>query len=343
MMAVKRITMQDIADACGLSRNTVSKIFNNRGAVPAETRKLVFQTAQDLGYGQFTEEMPKDVKKNTRNVALLTQHKLLSHNFGAFFLTGFTDQISRSGFTMRMFEATQEELAAGQLPPQLDLSDAAAILCIELFDRAYLNKVSALGLPCVIVDGYAGASNSLLCCDLISMENNAAVIAMTERMIAAGATRIGFVGDKDHCNSFFERWVGFTSAMANAGLPVDRKLCILDTDCDDYGNVKWLSEKLDAMHAIPDGFVCANDFLAIHLMSALKKRGLRIPEDVMVTGFDGSLEASMVEPPLTTAQIPSTEIGRLAATRLIERLQTPNSAFRWIIVKTTPIWGGSTR
>ena len=87
-----------------------------------------------------------------------------------FFLTGFTDQIRRSGYTMRMFEAAKEELAAGQLPPQPDLSDAAAILCIGLFDLAYLNKVARWDSPCVIVDGCAGASNSLLCYDLISME-----------------------------------------------------------------------------------------------------------------------------------------------------------------------------
>ena len=92
-MALKRVTMQDIADACGLSRNTVSKIFNGRGAVPEATQKMVLSKAKELGYGQIPEESSANGKERSRNIALLTQHKLLSHNFGAFFITSFTDAI----------------------------------------------------------------------------------------------------------------------------------------------------------------------------------------------------------------------------------------------------------
>ena len=97
------------------------------------------------------------------------------------------------------------------------------------------------------------------------------------------------------------------------------------------------------MPAMPDGFACANDYLAIHLMSALKKLGLSIPGDVMVTGFDGSLEAGMVTPTLSTARISSHEIGRLAASLLSGRIRSPEEPFRWTYVKTTPIWGESVR
>ena len=60
------------------------------------------------------------------------------------------------------------------------------------------------------------------------------------------------------------------------------------------GEVDWMLEKLNAMQRIPDGFVCANDFLAIRLMQALRRKGLCVPEDVMVTGFDGSPEAGVI-------------------------------------------------
>lgn len=74
---MKRITMQDIADACGLSRNTVSKIFNNRGEVPDATRKLVLEKARQLGYYQFpAKEEPAATHGGT--IAVLTQKKLLS-------------------------------------------------------------------------------------------------------------------------------------------------------------------------------------------------------------------------------------------------------------------------
>lgn len=341
-MAVKRVTMQDIADACGLSRNTVSKVFNGRGSVPEATKRLIFAKAQELRYNQFPSEAGKKTD-DTRHIALLTQHKLLSHNFGAFFITSFTDQISRAGYTMKILEVSPQEIAAKELPPQMDLESTAGILCIELFDRAYLDMVCSLKKPTVFVDGYARADRAPIGCDFVSMENMASETALVRRMIAGGARRLGFVGDIEHCNSFYERWLGFCTALSEAGLPLQRELCILREDSELYGDPDWILGQLDALPFMPDGFACANDYLAIHLMTALKRKGLSIPKDVMVVGFDGSPESSVVEPSLATARIPSSDIGRLAAFLLEERIRLPDFPFHWTYVKTTPVWGGSVR
>ena len=334
-MALKRITMQDIADACGLSRNTVSKVYNGRGSVPEATRRLVLAKAEALGYHQ-RPALP-DGQNPGGTVALLTQHKLLSHNFGAFFITSFTDRISRLGYTLKIFEVSPDEIGALRLPSGFSPADAAGILVIELFDRAYLEMLCALRKPMVCVDGYAHAGTSL------SMENLASELFMVRRMIAAGAKRVGFVGDCEHCSSFSERWFSFCTAMGEAGLPVDRRLCILEKDCEEYGDPGWLQKHLAAMPVMPDAFACANDYLAIHLMTALKRMGLSIPGDVMVTGFDGSPEAAIVSPSLTTALIPSADIGRLAAVMLHERIRSPGFSFRRTYVKTSLLWGESVR
>ena len=341
-MALKRVTMQDIAEACGLSRNTVSKVFNDRGAVPEATKKLVLSKAQELGYYQRIQE-PEGQAVPRGSIAVLTQHKLMTHSFGSFFFTSFTDQISRTGYTIKMYEISPEELAERRLPPSLSLEETAGILGIELFDREYLDMICAQGIPTVFVDGYAHIRKELLHCDFVSMENVGNVIAIVNRMIRGGARRLGFVGDAEHCNSFYERWLGFGYALHDAELPLDRSCCILAPDSDLYGDPAWLTAQLDAMPHLPDAFLCANDFLAIHLMTALKRRGLRIPEDVMVAGFDGSPEAGVVEPPLTTARIPSTEIGRLAASLLTDRIRVPDRPVLWTYVQSVPVWGGSTR
>ncbi len=339
-MALKRVTMQDIADACSLSRNTVSKVFNGRGSVPEATRKQVLAKARELGYSQSPAG---DAAGSGGNIALLTQHKLLSHSFGAFFITSFTDQICRAGYTVKIYEISPAEIAERRLPPHLDLSQTAGFLGIELFDREYLDMICSLKKPTVFVDGFARASMSLIGCDYVSMENLSSEISLVNRMISAGARRIGFVGDSEHCNSFFERYLGYCIALRDAGLPVDRERSILEKDSDLYGSTEWLLEKLAAMPSLPDAFACANDYLAIHLITALKKMGLSVPRDVMIAGFDGSLEATLVEPPLATAQIPSAEIGRLAASLLSERILNPEASFRWTYVKTTPVQGGSIR
>ena len=341
-MALKRVTMQDIADECGLSRNTVSKVFNNRGSVPEVTRKRILLKAKELGYFQLPSDEPSS-SVQSGHIAILTQEKSLSHNFGTFFITSFTDQICRSGYTVKIYEVSAGEIARLELPPHLDLNDVSGFLCIELFNMDYLNMICSLSKPTVIVDGCARASRSLISCDYVSMENIASESALVDRLISSGAESIGFVGDAEHCNSFHERWIGFCLSVCEAGLTLDRDICILDDDGPCYSDIDWYVDKLSSMPAIPDAFACANDFIAIHLMTALKKMGLSIPHDIMVTGFDGSLEATLVEPTLTTVQIPSAEIGRLAASVLSERIQTPDASFRSTIIKTTPLWHNSTR
>lgn len=344
MAGIKRVTMQDIADACGLSRNTVSKIFNGRGAVPEATRELVLTKAQELGYHQLGDSVaPVSQTTVSGNIALLTHSKPLNHNFGSLFITNFTDQICRSGFNLKMFKISDEEYREKLLPPHFVRQEISGILAIELFDRDYTQMVCDLGLPTLFLDSYTGAPGELMRCDLMYMENYASAIALTQRQIEAGAKEIGFVGDISHCSSFRERWNGYQAALCDAGLPVRRELCILADDSEPYGKVDWMLEQLNAMPHIPDGFVCANDFLAIHMMQALRQKGLSIPDDVMITGFDGSPEASVITPALTTAEIPSATIGRMSADMLLERIKTPDLPYRCSFVKTTPIWRESVR
>ncbi len=343
-MPFKRVTVQDIADACGLSRNTVSKVFNDRGAVPETTRQAVILKAQELGYGVFLkDDRSSRAEEGRNNIALLTQHKLLSHSFGAYFITSFTNQVSRSGFTMKIYEISPEEIAEKTIPPHLSLVSTAGILGIELFDKEYQDMICSLDIPCVFVDGPAHMVGSLLDCDRISMENFAASSALTRRLIEAGAKRIGFVGDKEHCGSFYMRWLACRTVVEEAGLAFPTECSILAEDSDRYGDPDWLISQLDRMPYIPDAFVCANDYLAIHLMTALKRKGLNIPDDVMVTGFDGSPESALVEPSLTTAEIPSTDIGRSAALALISRIEDPETPYTFIYYKTVPVFRNSTR
>lgn len=344
MAQLKRVTMQDIADACGLSRNTVSKIFNGRGSVPVSTKELVMTKAQELGYFQLADaEQPAAPAAPNKNIALFTHNKLLNHSFGALFITNFTDRICRSGYNLKIFDVSMEDYANLTLPSHFVPSEISGIVVIELFDREYIQMLCGLGLPMLLVDSYPHAPGDLMQCDLLCMENYASTIAMTDRLIEAGATRIGFVGDYNHCSSFWERWDGFRSALSTAGLPLDTAMCILDDDSTPYGEVDWALERLQAMPRLPDAFVCANDFIAIRIMLALQRMGLSVPHDIMITGFDGSPEGEVVSPALTTTKIPSAEIGRLAADFLLQRISSPEMPYLCTYVKTTPVWRGSTR
>ena len=341
-MAIKRVTMQEIADACGLSRNTVSKVFNDRGAVPGATRQAVLRKAQELGYYQLPEEEPVKEETRSQNIALLTSSMPADYHFGTFFVPAFGGQLSRVGYTLMMYEISPDELRAKALPAHMSLAQTAGILVIELFNREYMDMLCGLGIPTISIDAYYGANTSLIKCDIISMENIASTFALTNQVISAGARRLGFVGDAEHCNSFHERWLGFGHALYRAGIPLERELCILDSDDAPYSDPEWLLSKIREMPVMPDAFVCANDYLALCTMTTLKRHGVLIPDEVMVTGFDGTPQSSIVEPALTTAWIPSNDIGRLAADMLLARIENPDRPFQSTYVKTTPLWRDST-
>lgn len=340
-MAAKRVTMQQIADACGLSRNTVSKVFNGRGHVPEVTRRQVLEQAQAMGFRQLPAAVtvPANIKNS---VALLTHHMPGQAHFGSPFVSAFTNRLSRSGYTLRMYEITPDEKQRCALPANFEPERTAGILGIELFDRRYSDYVCALGLPTIFSDTYARADLSTISADIISMENTNSSIAVTAQLISSGCTEIGFVGDKEHCNSFYERWNGYRTALARGGCRLDTRLCILEPDSAPYCDVAWLVDRLDHLPHLPQAFFCANDYLAVHLMEALKYKGLQIPADVRVAGFDGSPESGVVEPHLTTVKIPSAQMGYIAAGILLERITQPDLPFRSTYIQTTPVWRQST-
>ena len=249
---------------------------------------------------------------------------------------------SRAGRTLRIYDVFAEEIRKKELPPHLILEQTAGILCIEIFDRDYLKMLCDLRIPVLTVDGFAGMSYELAQCDYVSMENIATSKALTEHMLRQAAKAIGFVGDCRHCNSFYIRWQGYRLALSDAGLPYDPACCILSDDAEPYGDPVWVETKLRMMSKLPDAFFCANDFLALHLMTALKHMGLSIPTDVMVAGFDGSPESAVVTPALTTASIPSLSIGRMAAASLLNHIEQPSRPPLISLAATTPIYRAST-
>ena len=93
---------------------------------------------------------------------------------------------------------------------------AAIFLAIELFDREYIEMLGSLGPPVLSVDGAADASYTPMQCDFILMESLSSITSLTSQVIAAGARRLGFVGDARHCCSFHERWMGFCSTLERA-------------------------------------------------------------------------------------------------------------------------------
>lgn len=340
-MSKVKVTIQDIADSLGLSRNTVSKALNNHSSIPDETRSRVIQKAIEMNYKQFAFFEHEIAARKSGNIALLTANMPNNSHFGSSLLSGLEQKISSEGFNLSIHMVRENELNSSALPVNFDKSKVDGIVCIELFDKKYSEFITSLEIPTLFIDASAELMFSVMKADILLMENTYSTFNITKRLIDEGIAEIGFIGDYHHCMSFNERWDGFNKAIFAARIDLDESFCILEDDryIADY---KWLKQRLVSMKKLPPAFVCANDFIAINVIRILKDLNIEVPGEVKVCGFDNALESRIVEPHLTTVHIHRSEMGFLAAEMLLSRIENPSRPPQITHVKTTSVFRQST-
>lgn len=344
-MENKKITAQDIADKLNISRNTVSKALNNTGSISEDTKNKVLKTAMEMGYKNFSylpSNLTSEIPLKNKEIALFTCNMPTGSHFGANFLSGFEKKISNYGIKLSIYVIRKDDLENLTLPNNFDRNLVDGIICIEMFDRDYSNLITNLALPTLFIDSSLTKDNTELKADILLMENYNSVYNLTTALIRNNITNIGFVGDNTHCQSFYERWQGYSSALIDNRISFTLDNSILENDKNPYGNPTWLIDKLKKLPKFPQSFICANDFIAITLIKTLKEMGYSIPNDISVCGFDDSIESRIVEPRLTTVTIPSIQMGDMAANLLMSRIKDPSIPYTITHVKTSILYGDST-
>jgi len=342
----KKVTIQDIADALGISRNTVSKAINNTEGLADATREKILQKAVEMGYKQFSYagsfganalSSQESRPGYQGEIALLTGSFLSHSHFATLMLDKFQGEISLLGYTMNTHRVTKKDIAAKTLPMTIHLEQVKAILCVEMFDWDYDKMLCDLGIPILFVDGPAKVDGRSLPADQLYMDNTTAVTQFVNGMLRQGKTRIGFAGYYEHCQSFYERYTAYYLAMAMAGYPVEKKYvypCNLLTE---------LRQRYPGETELPEILVCANDFVAVDVIQWLGEKGKRVPEDILVCGFDDAAESRLSKPPLTTVHIHTQIIAYTAVHLLMSRIKEPSLDFRTVHTETELIYRESTK
>ncbi|OKP85428.1 LacI family transcriptional regulator [Paenibacillus helianthi] len=342
-MARDRVTIQDIADALGISRNTASKALNGTIGIPDETRNKVIKQAREMKYKQFSfMEDESKLSKSSRNIALLTENLPNTSHFGSTLISGLEKCISDEGYNLSIHIIRDIDQQSLSLPNNFDVSNVDGIICIELFNLEYSKLITSLELPTIFIDCSAHVCYPEFQADVLLMENEHSTYLLTRKLIDEGYNTFGFVGDFNHCRSFNERWVGFNRALTEAGIRLDLSQCVLDEDRYFFSTPSWADERLQGITQLPSAFICANDFIAVSFMKALKNQNHSIPGDIVVCGFDNSPESKIIEPHLTTVHIYSNEMGGTAAQMLLSRISHPEQPYQVSHIYTTPIFRDST-
>ncbi len=358
-----RVTIQDIADELGVSRNTVSKAINNTGILAEATKERVIQKAIEMGYKQFSYMKLSDTPAASgrqdpltmesaaasptpapagekREIALISSSFINNSHFGSLMLDRFQREISQYGYVLTFHRCIIEENAVPELPITFSAERTAGIICLEVFDYPYAKMLCDLNIPILFVDGPVDALFHPLNADFLNMNNKMHMYTVVNEMLQRGVKNIGFVGEIHHCQAFFERYIGLRDAMLLAGHDVKAEQCLTgnkqgvkNPTYDDYR--EYLYTSFRDMSELPELIVCANDFVAFDVMNTLDRLKIQVPDDVMVCGFDDSSESKLVNPPLSTIHIHTQIMGIEAARLLLSRIQDPDMNYRTMYTETT--------
>ena len=313
----KQVTVQDIAEKLNLSRNTVSKVLNNRASVAEETKKLVLDKALELGYQRPGNPfLPGEAHLPAGSVGVLTPIRFVETSYWARVSRGIEDVLSALGHNVLFYFVKSDEQRSVSAPRNLDPDHVSGLIVSGVVQRDYLAGLQRLGLPMVSIDSYADVDLADPPTDVVLMENRESVGNLTRRLIDAGHERIGFIGGRAGSLSFRERWLGYREALRDADLEPH---LLVDSESG-YVITDTIAEQAE----FPSAIVCANDRSAIIAIKQLSRMGVRVPDDIAITGFDDISESTIVEPNLTTVHVFPEELGRRAVLALLQRIEHPH-------------------
>jgi len=199
----------------------------------------------------------------------------------------------------------------------------------DLYNKRIAGALDRAGIPLVLLDRCIAAYPERSRYDLVGIDNRRAGFQITRHLLQLGARRIAFVAKPFSAPTVEARIAGYREALYCAGLSVNDKQ-VRFGDPEDQAFNRSLLDDYE-----PDAIVCANDLTAARLMHGLLELGVRIPEDVRMVGLDDVKYASMLPVPLTTHHQNCNDIGAVAMSAMLERIERPNLPTRDILVQTS--------
>jgi GntR family transcriptional regulator, arabinose operon transcriptional repressor len=195
----------------------------------------------------------------------------------------------------------------------------------DAINRNIADVFEKAGIPMVLLDRDLIAYPQRSRYDVVGIDNRRAGYAITAHLLRCGCRRIVFVGRPGSAPTVDARIAGYHEAMAASDSSL--KPYVRRVEPDDKGQVKTILQEIN-----PDGFVCANDFTAAHLLKTLNELGVTVPEKVRMAGIDDVKYASLLSVPLTTIHQPCADIGAVAIGAMLERLRNPKLPSRDILL-----------
>ncbi|MFD6287821.1 LacI family DNA-binding transcriptional regulator [Streptomyces sp. NPDC060205] len=304
-----RVTITEIARKAGVSVPTVSRVVNGRSDVAPDTRARVEDLLRLHGY----RRRPSGARVRAALIDLVFDD--LDSPWAVEIIRGVEEVAHAAGVgtVVSAIHGRSGDARRWMTNLRARASDGV-ILVTSVLEPVLHEELRRLGVPLVVVDP---AGSPALDAPTVGVTNWAGGMAATEHLVGLGHRRIGFVAGPPRLLCSRARLDGYRAALDRAGIAVDESL-IVPGDFRPESGFTGCAALLD-LERPPTALFAASDQMAMGAVEALRRRGLRVPEDMSVVGFDDLPEVRWSAPPLTTVRQPLAEMGKLAV-RTVLRL-----------------------
>lgn len=304
--------MKDLANELGLSVSTVSRSLRDRYDISPTVKQRVTELARQRGYRPNSLAQAL-ANRSTKLIGIIVPDFV--SNFYAYIINGIEEEVRKQGYyavVASSHESFQREVES--INHMLDLHVCGLIICLsqETNDYTHLRDLAVTGLPVVYVDRVPDSPEFYR----VVSDNETATYNLIRHLIEQGASKIAFILGPAYLKITAERKKGYLDALHDAGIPADEKR-IIQSPLGSYDGMEILKE-LDAVECQYDAVVCMNETILYGLMLEVRKRGLRIPEDIKLVGFTDEFHSRLICPGLTVVAHQTYEMGKKAAEKLFE-------------------------
>ena len=320
------VTIFDVARAAGVSSSTVSRVLNNYKHVRPETRERVLTAVTRMGY--VVNQQARSLAGGRSQVIGLLVHDL-GASYSGEVIRGIDEELAAMQYDLMLYTThrrkTKESIYVATLTR--GMTDGLLLL-LPLNPEAYLETLRQRRYPYVVIDhqGFDDFSPT------VGAANWRGAYDAASYLIALGHRRIGFITGAMDLSSAVERLNGFKAALEAHGIPLIPEL-VQQGDFQQPGGYTAASALLDLAEP-PTAIFASNDASAFGAIDAIRSRGLRIPEDISIVGFDDLPQAAYMHPALTTVHQPLTEMGRVATRMLFQYIKEPGNALERVVLET---------
>ncbi len=309
----KEVTIYDLAKELNYSPSTISRALNNHKSIGKKTIKKIQKTAEEFGYRP--NALAASLRNNTsKTIGIMISR--INRPFQASLITGIEKAARKSNYNVIITQSDdkyENEVNNAKALYDARIGGLIVSLGMETQDTSHFDQYVKQNIPIVFVDRVPESFNSYR----VIIDNYTAGYRATKHLIEQGCKRIAHFAGAQHVNVYNLRKKGYMDAISEHGLEVDEDL-ILNLKTLSFDEGKKATKKLLKLENPPDGIFSANDTAAVSAILYAKKKGIKIPQELAIIGFNDDPISRIVEPTLSTVSHPAIKMGEISTKRILE-------------------------